>query len=236
MSPDAPPVLLITCEHAGNEVPERYAELFRGHEGVLETHRGLDLGAYPVALRMATVLAAPLVASTVTRLLIDLNRSEDHPDLFSAISRVLPEAERDAVKAAYYTPHRRTVAGLVEALIALGHRVLHVGVHSCTDVLDGRTRDLDIALLFDEARPLERDLCERWRDGLRIARPRLRYPFNEPYRGADDGLTTTLRTRFDPAAYLGIEIELRQGLLAEPEARVALADLLASTLAPLIRD
>lgn len=235
MSPDTLPVILLTCEHAGNEVPERFAHLFAGHEAVLGTHRGVDLGAYDVARRMATVLAAPLIASTVTRLLIDLNRSGDHPDLFSAFSRVLPEPERDAIRAACYTPHRESVVRLCEALIGAGHRVLHVGVHSCTDVLGGKARDLDIALLFDEDRPLERDLCERWRDRLRGARPDLRYPFNEPYRGADDGLTTALRSRFGPDRYLGIEIEIRQGLLAEPVDRYAFADLVAGTLAPLVQ-
>ncbi len=31
---------------------------------------------------------------------------------------------------------------------------------------------------------------------------------NEPYAGADDGLTTSLRGRFAPRQYLGIEIEI----------------------------
>ncbi len=38
--------------------------------------------------------AAPLVASTVSRLLIDLNRSIGHPQLFSAVTRVLSAVTR----------------------------------------------------------------------------------------------------------------------------------------------
>ena len=33
--------------------------------------------------------------------------------------------------------------------------MLHVGVHSCVDILHGQVRDLDIALLFDPRRPHE---------------------------------------------------------------------------------
>jgi predicted N-formylglutamate amidohydrolase len=234
VSPDTPPVLLLTCEHAGNEVPPQHAHLFTGHEPVLGTHRGYDLGAYPVAQRLAARLAAPLIACTFTRLLIDLNRSEDHPDLFSEFSRTLPEPERDAIRATHYTPHRETVTRTAAALIAAGHTVLHVGVHSCTDILHGKTRDLDIALLFDEDREQEHGLCQRWRDNMQALSPALRYPFNEPYRGSDDGLTTTLRARFAPAAYLGIEIELRQGFVRSPVDQRTAADLLADALAPLI--
>jgi predicted N-formylglutamate amidohydrolase len=109
---------------------------------------------------------------------------------------------------------------------------------SCTSVSTraptrstARTRDLDIALLFDDARVREEDFCERWRSELRqkLAGD-LRYRFNEPYHGADDGLTTTLRSRFAPEDYLGIEIELRQGMVLRSSEQNAAGDLLASAL------
>ena len=34
--------------------------------------------------------------------------------------------------------------------------------------------------------------------------------YNCPYNGADDGLTTYLRNKYSPDAYLGIELEISQ--------------------------
>ncbi len=225
-----PTFLLITCEHGGCDVPAKYEHLFHGQSSVLESHRGHDIGALGVALRLASNLAAPVVFSTVTRLLVDLNRSVDQPDLFSEFTRGLPREERERIVATFYTPHRRNVEQLASCAITSGYRVLHLGVHSCADVLNGNRRDLDIALLFDEARALEQAFCEQYRAQLQQRQHDLRHPFNQPYRGADDGLTTTLRSRFRAEDYLGIEIELRQGMILSAAEQRAVGDLLSVAL------
>lgn len=228
--PWAPSSILLTCEHGGNEVPIAYAGFFRSAADTLVTHRGYDIGALGVALRMAATIPAPLVFSTTTRLLIDLNRSLDNPGLFSEFSRDLPAPEREELIATHYEPHRRAITSLIGDQINAGQRVLHVGVHSCADVLAGEKRELDIALLFDPARPSEASVCERWRHALETRRPEYRYPFNKPYLGTDDGLVTTLRSLFPASSYAGIEIELRQGLLKDTTAQCGFADLLTQSL------
>jgi hypothetical protein len=40
--------------------------------------------------------------------------------------------------------------------------------------------------------------------------PALAVRRNYPYLGKNDGLTTSLRRRFEPAAYVGVEIEINQ--------------------------
>jgi predicted N-formylglutamate amidohydrolase len=40
---------IITCEHASNRLPEKWAHLFEGAQDVLETHRGWDPGAIQIA-------------------------------------------------------------------------------------------------------------------------------------------------------------------------------------------
>lgn len=52
----------------------------------------------------------------------------------------------------------------------------------------------------------------------------LRHRFNEPYRGSDDGLTTTLRQGFQPERYIGLEVEIRQGILDCTQAQRKIAD------------
>lgn len=224
-----PTAVLVTCEHAGNEVPPEYAHLFQNPDARrdLDSHRGWDPGALGVALRLATRLSAPLLANRVTRLLVEANRSEDSPELFSRYSRPLPADERARVLACHYHPHRREAERLIASWIRCGERVLHLGIHSFTDVLDGRTQAVDLGLLFDPARPSEVSVCADW--AVRLGGSGLRVRDNEPYAGADDGLTTFFRTVFPAEAYAGVEIEVRQGLLRTPEQERAVADLLADT-------
>jgi predicted N-formylglutamate amidohydrolase len=206
--------VLVTCEHGGNRVPAPYAPLFADAVGVLSTHRGWDAGALPLARELARRLRAPIRAATVTRLLVDLNRSSHHPRVSSDWTRSLPREERVELLARHHAPHRSAVEEDVAELVRRGRRVVHLGVHSFTPVLDGEVRGADLALLYDPARPLERALCGAWARALAERLPRLAVRRNQPYRGASDGLTTWLRRRFPAGAYLGIEIEVNQRLLS----------------------
>ena len=44
---------LVTCEHGGNDIPPRYAPLFRGRRALLASHRGYDPGALVTARALA---------------------------------------------------------------------------------------------------------------------------------------------------------------------------------------
>jgi predicted N-formylglutamate amidohydrolase len=226
------PFVLLSCEHGGNRVPAYWAPLFQGQEATLATHRGLDLGALDVAIHLACLLARPLFASTTTRLLVELNRSLDHPQLFSDITRSLaPEQQRHIIED-YYTPYRAAVAECIEGAINAQRRAVHLSIHSFTDILDHVPRHLDVGLLFDPARPAEAELALHWKHHIEQRMPGLRVRFNEPYLGTDDGLTTAFRTHCPAHRYIGIEVELRQGLLASAPERIAMADLLAASFTP----
>lgn len=221
------PAVLVTCEHGGNRVPREYAPLFRGAGAALRSHRGWDPGALRVARVMSRALDAPLLAATVTRLLVDLNRSLTNPRAFSEFSRDLEGKARDQLVARYYAPHRERVEARIDRLVRRG-TVIHVGVHSFTPVLRGQTRRADIGLLYDPGQAGERALCRHWARELRAAAPALRLRMNYPYRGVADGLTTVLRRRYPGTRYLGIELELNQSILRD---RVdGLARLMAHTL------
>ena len=99
--------LVITCEHGGREVPRDYAALFAGRDAVLASHRGWDAGALELARDLAAAFGAPLYAATTTRLLVDLNRSIGHRQLFSEITRPLSPAHRLEIVERYYRPHRQ---------------------------------------------------------------------------------------------------------------------------------
>lgn len=201
---------LITCEHGGNRIPARYRNFFRGLEAKLETHRGYDAGALVMARELARELAAPLFMSTTSRLLIDLNRSIGHPDLYSEVTRCLPAAVRRDILERHYLPYRKDVEDDISEAIGLGSRVIHISCHSFTPELDGRLRNADIGLLYDPKRAGEVELCARWQASLRAHAPGLKVRRNYPYAGKADGLTACLRRRFAPNDYIGIELEINQ--------------------------
>jgi len=211
--------LVLSCEHGGNQIPAPYRRLFVRGRRELDSHRGWDPGALELARALARACRAPLVATTTSRLLVECNRSLDHPRLFSAFTRTLSRDEKERILARHYHPHRRAVETAVRRALRGADCVIHIGVHTFTPVLDGRRRDADIGLLYDPRRTAEPIFCEVWMEALRRVAPGLRVRRNYPYRGWTDGLVTTLRGMLPPARYVGIELEVNQTLAAGPAAR-----------------
>ncbi len=203
------PAIIVTCEHGGNRIPPAYRHLFADKAPLLNSHRGYDRGALAFARRAAARFNAPLFAATTSRLLVDLNRRQGHPTLFSEITRALDAPSRQAIIARYHRPHREQVRRAVAERIADGRVVLHIACHSFTPILRGRERSMDAALLYDPARAAEHHFCALWKQALAVRAPSLLVRRNAPYKGVSDGLATWLRTLF-PAQYLGIELELNQ--------------------------
>jgi len=204
---------VITCEHGGNRVPAPYRPLFRDHLALLDTHRGYDPGALDMARVLARAFAAPLVASTTSRLVVDLNRSIGHPGLYSDATRDVPEPVRARILDRVYWPYRERVAHAMHRATTANRRVIHISSHSFTPSLDGVDRQAEVGLLYDPARRGERELCARWKAALAKLAPQLRVRLNYPYAGKADGVTKAMRGRYAPDAYVGVELEINQGVV-----------------------
>jgi predicted N-formylglutamate amidohydrolase len=229
-------VLILTCEHASNDIPKRWAEAFHGKEKLLASHRGFDLGAKAVASRLARLLDVPLLSGTASRLLVDLNRSPGHPQLFSEISRRFPESERARILRQQYVPHRAAVERAIALSSARGITTVHVAIHSFTPVLNGVRRTADIAFLFDPRRQGESALCRSWKVAISTLDPGLRVRLNYPYKGVSDCLPTALRRTYDSASYAGMEVELCNALLGTPSGVARAVRTLATTLTRVLSD
>jgi len=166
-----------------------------------------------MARALAAALKAPLVSATTSRLLIDINRSPGHPELYSATTRALPAQLRAKIAGQYFQPYWSEVDRLVRQSVTRGRRVIHISSHSFTPVLDGEVRQADVGLLYDPARSGEATLCARWKKSLADSAPSLRVRRNYPYLGKAAGLTAQLRLRFPPKAYVGIELEINQRII-----------------------
>lgn len=201
---------LITCEHAGNYVPNNYRYLFLGSETVLESHRGYDIGAGEVAQFLADSLKLPLYVHMVSRLLVDVNRSKFNPELYSDYSRGLDSVVKKFLIKRYYTAYRQPVYEWIKEHARKTDSVAHFSIHSFTPMLSGEVRTADIGLLYDEKRRQEVDLAQALEAQLKAYLPQMIIKHNYPYKGTADGFTTHLRKEFKGENYMGLEIEVNQ--------------------------
>jgi predicted N-formylglutamate amidohydrolase len=195
----------VSCEHGGNRVPPRFRSLLS--RTLLDSHRGYDPGALAVARDIAAATAAPLHYSTVSRLLIELNRPLGHPQL---LHLKLPEATRETLLRRHYFPYWRGIESTIRKAVQRGRQVVHLSVHSFTPRFRGVRRTTDIGLLFDPARPAEAAFCRAWRGEILRKDARLEVHENQPYAGAHPSVVASMREKFSARRYLGIQIEINQ--------------------------
>ncbi|TXD53268.1 MULTISPECIES: N-formylglutamate amidohydrolase [unclassified Polaribacter] len=200
--------LIITCEHGGNEIPEAQQHLFLSNKKVLQTHKGFDLGALDV-YHQVSPLASFAIYSTTSRLLIELNRSLHHKNLFSEFSKSLSTSEKEKIITSYYLVYRNKVAKIIQKYIEQGNKVMHISVHSFTPVLNAIERNCDIGLLYDSSLTHEKAFAHQMKTALLQQDATLNVRYNYPYLGKADGFTTSLRKEF-PENYIGIELEINQ--------------------------
>ncbi|UUO05643.1 N-formylglutamate amidohydrolase [Blastopirellula sp. J2-11] len=218
--------VVLSCEHGGNDVPAEYQPYFRDAEQVLASHRGWDPGSLEMAGAFQRSTGAPLITATVSRLVVELNRSLGHASLFSEFTRDLSADEKQAILAQYYTPYRTEVEKAIADFYDAGRRVIHLSLHTFTPELNGEVRTAEIGLLYDPRRPGEKSFCAAWRARLVALRTDMRVRLNYPYLGKADGLTTSLRQKYTVDQYVGVELEVNQRLVADTDAwRTLIADL-----------
>ena len=229
-----PIALIISCEHAVNTVPPAYQDLFAGNESVLQTHRGIDLGALEIAHHLKP-LACGYTQATISRLLIDCNRTLTHAHCFSEFTQCLSETDKQTLVEHYYLPFRQETENLIQAKIKSGCQVLHLSIHSFTPELNGIKRNAGIGLLYDHTRHGEKEVARIWRGLLLQQTPTYRVRMNYPYHGNTDSFTTALRKKYTEHDYLGFEVESNQVLLADEPSREEVANVLSSSLQELLQ-
>jgi predicted N-formylglutamate amidohydrolase len=202
--------LIITCEHAGNEIPENYRYLFKNADEEIKSHRGWDPGAANVASSMGADLGIPVFLHTTTRLLVEANRSLKSPQLFSEYGKELEPSVKSFIIDKYYHPYRKAVVASINKAIENHFEVAHFSIHTFTPIWEGKKRTTDIGILYDPDRKPEAKVALQLQAKLQALAPLLSIDLNEPYKGTDDGFTTYLRKQYPIKDYSGIEIEINQ--------------------------
>ncbi len=228
-SPDTD--LVLTCEHAGNELPPN-VEFNDREEEWLEDHWGWDIGAERIVRAMVERESAVAILSRYSRLLCDVNRRRDQWDLVRphvhgepiGFNDDLTEADiRERVER-YHVPYHDAADACLEEVTELNPDVFLLSVHTFTPVLAGEVRDLEIGLLFDhDQEPYADDLEEE------LAAEQLDVVRNEPYSGKE-GFIYSVERHGSNHDVRFLEIEIRNDLVDTPDGARRIADHLSNAL------
>jgi predicted N-formylglutamate amidohydrolase len=227
---------LVLCDHASNHIPPELAGLGLP-AAELERHIAYDIGAEGVSRRLAERLDAPALLTRFSRLLIDPNRGLDDPTLVMRLSdgaivpgnRHLTEADVADRIARYHRPYDEAIDAAIDAALAAGHPPAVISIHSFTPCWKGRARPWHVGLLWDRDDRMTRPLFAR------LSREHdLVVGDNEPYAGSLQG--DTIDRHAVRRGLPHVLIEIRQDLIAAPQAAAAWGDRLSDWLAPIVSD
>lgn len=198
-------IVIITCEHATNAIPQELKALFVNHQELLKQHFAYDIGALEIANNLKSLSDYYLFA-TYSRLVVDLNRSLHHSNLFSFITKPLTTFKKTELLQKFYEPYRQAIYNKINDYIDQGFCVLHFSIHSFTP----KKHYCDVGLLYDPKRTLEKNIALHWKKQINKLNTKIIIRFNYPYKGKADGLTTFCRRHWPASQYIGLELEVNQ--------------------------
>lgn len=221
---------VLVCDHASNRIPEDYGDLGLSLVDRLR-HIAWDPGALAVSLALTELLDAPLVHSTVSRLVIDCNRFTDSDSLMPSLSeyteipgnKVISTADKGNRLAQYWVPFHEAIDDLLARRRDNGLPTILVCVHSFTPIFKEFARPWPIGILP----ALEPTYSRAVFDALQAADPEMNVGWNEPYAGAA-GYSYTVEHHGQGLD--AVMIEIRHDEILEPKGVARWASLLARCL------
>jgi predicted N-formylglutamate amidohydrolase len=184
----------------------------------LQSHRGWDPGALLLADAVASSLKCKFYFEMVSRLVVEQNRSCKSKQLFSSVTNVLPEQQKEHLLNTVYYPYHHAVETEIGSMLRIHKKIFHFSIHSFTPVFKAVKRKADMGLLYDPGRKGEKCVCDSLKKTLQSKFPGLEVRKNYPYKGTADGFTRIFRTNYDESKYCGIEVEINQKHFFEKDA------------------
>ncbi|MEM1131741.1 MAG: N-formylglutamate amidohydrolase [Pseudomonadota bacterium] len=212
--------LLIIGDHASNTVPAGIDLGLAPY--VMDTHRAVDLGTAQVSALMAKQFGCAVANATASRLVVDLNRHRDDPDVIPHASDAveipgnqIDEAAHECRLQIYYDSYHTRVGEIIESI----QPKLLIFLHSFAPKLDSQRH---------QARP--------WHFGImydhdpRAGQIALDYLYacdipagdQLPYSGKI--YNSTINRHGDDRGIANIGLEMRQDLLADDQSCAAMAE------------
>lgn len=198
--------IVCVADHASNHVPEG-VDLGIAPD-LLDLHIAVDIGVEGIADRMARRFNIPAHLGTVSRLVCDLHREEDHPHLVPTTSdgHLIPGnigADIERRIQAHHKPYHDALETLLDQV----QPQLILSLHSFTPKLGSReeARPWEVALLYNEDDRAARHAIRFFDEmGMVVGE-------NEPYSGSELNATMNRHAEAHGRPYLFIEV--RQDLI-----------------------
>ncbi|WP_296479307.1 N-formylglutamate amidohydrolase [Roseinatronobacter sp.] len=233
VQPDAPPAVILICEHASSRVVAPWSN---AGADLLASHAASDPGALGLALALGPHLArgcagAELIHAPLSRLIYDLNRSPDRPDACPTQSEIHHIALNEGISATerlvrlerLYLPFHDFVRARIARALTLGQRPVILTIHSFSATWHGVPRKVEFGVIHDEMPALARQIVAQAGDLGLVTE------LNAPYSAADH-VTHTLRLHALPYGLENAMLELRNDLIATQDLQEAMAARLATVL------
>lgn len=230
--------VVLVCEHASNAFPAPFYDTLGLSPAQQSAHIAWDPGALGLARALSRVMKAPLVRACASRLIYDLNRPPHAPGAMPPQSEVhripgnqdLSPEERARRTRDLYLPFHRRLSEEIAMRLARGDLCALITVHSFTPVFHGQPRRTELGIIHDAD-----DRFARLLEGHARRQTGLRVRMNDPYSAAD-GVAHTLALHATPMGLPHAMLEIRNDLIADGPAQVAMAARLAPALHAALTD
>jgi predicted N-formylglutamate amidohydrolase len=199
--------LVCVADHASNFVP--YDVPLGIAPELLDQHVAVDIGVEGIANRMARRHDIPAHIATLSRLVVDMHREEDHPHVVPTESdgHLIPGnigANLETRLDGYYRPYHAAL----DKWLAAAEPELIISLHSFTPEMAtcDKVRPWELSLLYNEDDRAARHAIRLFGEmGLQVGE-------NEPYSGAD--LNATMNRHAEAHGRPYIFLEIRQDLIS----------------------
>ena len=199
--------IVCVADHASNFVPEDI-ELGIPSE-LLEQHIAVDIGVEGIAERMARRHGIAAHMATVSRLVCDLHREEDHKNVvpYESDGHLIPGnigADLEGRLKRFHRPYHEALENWLEA----AKPELIISLHSFTPSLatSDEERPWEVALLYNADDRAARHAIRLFKE------QRLNVGDNQPYSGKELNATMNRHAEAFGRAYMALEV--RQDLIA----------------------
>ena len=189
---------LFSCENATYAVPGEFGALFSGHDEILSCSQGWEPGALNLSQAFAMRFRTPLVHSETSRLLLDVERSQEH--CWSRFSKPLSDYDRKRLIERYWLSYRTQLDRRIKGDLDRHGLVLHTMIHGDPDQRE------HVQLHTPKGSVLALEVVAAWlkdmgRDDLRCTHIN---------GGMETHLSRGLAAEHDPARYSQIRLSVHQ--------------------------
>tara|TARA_B100001971_G_C18218908_1_gene555800 strand:- start:212 stop:1048 length:837 start_codon:yes stop_codon:yes gene_type:complete len=226
--------ILIICDHASNKVPRKLNQL-GVDDTVLNQHIGSDIGTDKLGPYIANALNAPAVISGFSRLVIDLNRDTDSKNSIPEVSdhikvpgnQNLSKDQKQKRLEELYRPYHQKIDDCIDIIKGKGKKPFVISIHSFTPEMDGKKRETDIGILWNE----NKDISLRLIGALRNLAPAAKIDGNAPYSLLDaPHLNHTINKHNLNQSDANILVEFKQDLISDDAGVKKYGDLFVNAL------